>query len=135
MKKILTVLAVVVLLTNACKKDGGESEAEISIVGTWTLSEGGTDANNNNVVDAGETSSAAALASTIQFKSDNTYTATITLGSTPIVASGTYTVAGGTISTVSEGNTKTGTVHTLTKNKLILKRTVSGSAQWEIYTR
>ena len=125
-----------VLFSTSCKKD--EDEA-VTIIGKWTLSEMGTDSNNNNKVDAGETAAASTvgLSGFLDFKSNNTFSASFSIGGMTETAAGTYTYANNSLTTVESGDTEVMTINSLTSNKLIIKNAAegSGSATWEVYTK
>ncbi len=138
MKNLLFAMAAVMTLLGAsCKKDEPteKTETNASLVGKWTVSELGNDANNNNVVDAGEISSASAagISGFIEFKADKSFANSITIGGTTSTSSGTYTFASNTITTVSSTETKAVVINTLTANKLIVKSTTN--TQWQVYTK
>lgn len=126
-----------VLFSTSCKKD---DEANVSIVGKWTLSEVGTDANNDNKPD-GETGpvSADLYSGSLDVKSDNTFTLSQTWrGGQTETVSGTYTYSNNTLTTIAGGKTDLVTVNTLTSNKLITRRTETEEffvATWKVYTK
>lgn len=131
------MVAVLIISASACKKDETtvDGSASTSIVGKWNLSELGTDANKNNVLDAGETTSVtgAGVSGYTDLKSDKTFSSSLTIGTVVFTASGTYTYANNSITTVSSSETKSRTVNTLTTNKLVVKD--AEDAQWEVYTK
>jgi len=138
--KFLLLTAASILTLNACKKSDSPQQETVSasVVGNWTLSELGSDSNNNNTVDAGETSSATAYQGVLNLKADKTFMASLNLGGTISTQAGTYTYANNVITTIpTSGDSKNGTVTVLTANKLVVKRTISSSstAQWEVYTK
>ena len=136
MKKVLLSMAIAaVLFSTSCKKD----EAEVTIVGKWTLTEVGADANNNNKVDQGETGpvSAVGLSGFVDIRGNNTFTISATFMGQAETVTGTYVYSNNMLTTVAEGETDVATVNTLTSNKLILKNAAEGSAAatWEVYTK
>ncbi|MGN6567081.1 MAG: lipocalin family protein [Flavipsychrobacter sp.] len=73
LNKLLIVgcLSIAAFSIASCKKSSSSSTKDM-LVGTWTQTMSGYDANNNNVVDAGETT--ADNSGTVTFNKDNTGT-------------------------------------------------------------
>jgi len=67
---IASCFAVAALSVASCKKSSSSASTKDMLVGTWTQTMSGRDANNNNIVDAGETT--ADNSSTATFNKDNT---------------------------------------------------------------
>jgi hypothetical protein len=134
--KQLTILSLFsILVLFSCKKSDTNTPTA-TIVGTWTLSELGTDNNNNNVLDAGETApaSGAGITGTVTFNSNNTYTETVVVSGSTSTVNGTYTYAGNVLTaTPSGGSAIVSTVVTLTATKLVNKE--NSNSQWEVWIK
>ena len=123
MKKVSLKFAAVavcgVLALASCKKDDKNSSA--SLVGNWTLSEIGGDANNNSTLDAGESAPASqgGFNGSAAFRSDNTYTLVLSAGGASNTETGTYSYANNSLTTVSSGDTTVIAVKELTNNRLV----------------
>lgn len=132
-----TVLTLCTMLAaGSCKKTDDSGGG--SLIGTWTLTELGFDANNNNAVDAGETTPVPASSgtNTINFKSDNTYLSVSASAGSSYTENGTYTYANGMIITKYNNSTPdTAHVSSLTSNKLVIKDKSSTPGGWAILTR
>jgi hypothetical protein len=135
MKKVLVKFAAVavfgVLTFASCKKDDKNNSA--SLVGNWTLSEIGADANSNNNLDAGETGPAAqsGFSGSANFRSDNTYTTVYSIAGFSDTETGTYTYANNTLTTISQRDTTVILVKELTNNRLVIKT----EQQWGVFTK
>ena len=136
--KIVSVSVCLILAISACKKDSSENN-NAGIVGNWTLSQIGTDANSNNVVDVSEIAGVAVfgVSGTYSFNSNKTYTGAITESGSTITESGTYTYSNKILTTISSGSTTVLTVNSVTSNKLVLKDESSAPdpGTWIIYTK
>ena len=90
MKKVILSIAAVSAFFVGCKKDDDNTLTRRQmIVGNWDLSQFGFDANNNGVLDQGETApaSSATVDGTFTFNDNGTATATATfLGDTDTVS-------------------------------------------------
>lgn len=119
-----------------CSKSN-DTNTNASIVGNWNYAEVGMDDNNNNVLDAGETTPVGQIGAygTANFTA-GTYTFTYFDGANPYHETGTYTFTNGTLITTTNGGTpNTYNVNTLTNNRLVLRDAFSSPANWTIMTR
>jgi hypothetical protein len=131
----IACLAMGLLSLTSCKK---ESNNSASIVGNWTLSEIGTDTNNNNSIDPGETSPVASvgISGSLALKSDNSYTLVSTYSFDSQTEKGTYVYANGSLtSTPTGGSPETVLVNSLTSSRLVLKEPANNSPQWAVFTK
>jgi hypothetical protein len=96
------------------------------LIGTWTLSEIGSDNNNNNKVDAVETfrPDTSNTSGTITFRSDNTYTdihKSGGVGGINVNQSGTWTYSNNRINLLTPSGPDYMPVHSVTNNNLVVK--------------
>lgn len=100
LNKLLIVgcLSIAAISIASCKKTSTKSTKDM-LQGTWTLSQAGYDANNNNTVDPGETTDT--TGGTVAFNSDNTGSLSGLGLSFPF----TYTVSDKNLSVVTFGDT------------------------------
>jgi hypothetical protein len=126
------------LIVMSCSKANDSSNNNGTIVGAWSLSEFGIDNNSNDIIDAGETKTAAQIGAygSLTLNSNNTYSTMIFDGANPYSESGTYDFLNGVIrTTTGRGTFNDYKVLTLTNNRLVIKQTTSSPANWIIYTK
>jgi hypothetical protein len=120
----------------SCSKSN-DTDTNTSIVGNWNYAEVGMDDNNNNVLDAGETTPVGqfgAYGSAIF--TATTYSFTYFDGANPYDETGTYTYTNGTLVTTTAGGTSnTYNVNTLTNNRLVVREAFSHPAFWTVMTK
>ncbi|HRO42958.1 MAG TPA: hypothetical protein PL009_08995 [Flavipsychrobacter sp.] len=92
MKKLTLSIAVVAAMIAGCKKDDKDQSRRDMITGAWTISQGGTDANNNGIIDAGEVENASdtTMSGTMTFNNNGTAAAVFNVMGLPIGLSGTW---------------------------------------------
>ncbi len=137
MKNALTLLMItsLVLTASSCKKNNDLNTREM-LIGTWTLSEIGSDNNNNNEIDTGETfpSVTSDTRDTMTLRNDNTYTDIYNSGGINGIHRnelGTWTYGNNRINLITPSKSDYMPVHSVTSNKLVVKV----ENLWSIYIK
>lgn len=129
MKKTMTTICLIFssfLLLPSCKKEAPATEV-VSIVGKWTLTETGSDDNQNGRLDAGETSAISGYVETFDFKADKSFEMIYKSDNSTDTLRGTYTYENNTLIISAIGRSEeVYVVLSLAKDSLII-RSNSGS--------
>ena len=137
MKKIVTALSLIFssfLLLSSCKKDTPAKEA-VTIVGKWTLTETGTDLNQNGRLDASETSAISGYIETIDFKADKSVEIVYKNDNYIDTDKGTYSYENNRLSIIFNGGTDEADVLSLTKDILTLRFNADSPATFFVYKK
>lgn len=141
-KAILSIAALSVMFAVGCNKkddDNGGGGRKDKLVGTWTLSEYGADANGNKVVDMGETTAASAanISGTLKLESNGSGTLSVTLFGSPGTATGTWELTDNenTLRFMETDDTTNFHIAELSSSKLSLLNTEPGQPLWYVLTK
>jgi len=144
MKKSILAIAVLAAMVTGCKKDDDnntQSRSEM-LVGTWTMSQWGLDANNNDVVDAGETApaSASTMSGKFTFNSNGTASAIASFMGASDTTTGTWALVSGDnyIRTIEDGDTTYMEIKSMSGNSLTVRDTSGASvnaAMWYVLSK
>lgn len=137
MKKIMTAIYLIFssfLLLSSCKKDA--TIKPISIVGKWTLTESGSDNNQNGILDAGETSVISGYVETLDLKADRSVEIIYKSVNTTDTLSGTYVYENNTLRVSAIGLAdEVNDVLSLTTDKLIIRSNSSSPSSFGVLKR
>jgi hypothetical protein len=141
MKKVFLSIAVLATLFASCKKDddNNNKSRHDMVIGTWTMNQWGADANNNQVLDAGETvpTSASTVNGTFTFNANGTAVAVASFLGITDTSSGTWALVDNDnyLQTISDGDTTYMLIKSISNNNLTVLDTTDASmnaAQWYV---
>jgi len=141
MKKVLLSVAALATLFASCKKDDDNNKSRHDmLVGTWTVSQFGTDINNNKVIDMGETSDSV-MNGFFTFNANGTAVASLSFMGMPADTSdATWTLVDNDnyLRTISDGDTGYIMIQSISNNNLTLLDTTGASmnaATWMVMSK
>jgi hypothetical protein len=142
MKKSILAIAVLAAMIVGCKKDDNDLSRKDMLVGTWTLSQYGLDANNNSVVDLGETAPVSDSFITAKFTFNGNGSATLVssfLGMKD-TANGQWALVNNdnSIRMIESNDTSYMDIKSITGNTLTLRDTTDATpntATWYVMTK
>lgn len=141
MKKVFLSVAVLATLFASCKKDddNNNKSRHDMLIGTWTINQWGTDANNNQTLEDGETTptSDSTVSGAFTFNANGTATAVVSgLG----MISGTWALVNNEnyIQTISGTDTTNMLIKSISNNSLTVLDTSDASindATWYVLSK
>jgi hypothetical protein len=142
MKKSILSIAVVAAMIVGCKKSDDDKSRRDMLIGKWTISQFGFDANGNGIVDVGETGPAvdSIFGGNITFNSDGSLSTISTSGGTNDTSTGQWSLLSNDtyLRTITDGDTTDAEIKALSSNSLTVRDTTyasSGMASWVILSK
>lgn len=134
---LLVLLTVAAFSVTSCKKsDDSKSRNEIITSGAWNLSQIGPDANNNGILDVGETvpNTTAGLTVHVNFYNNSTYQLVRNTSTVADTFNGNWSLTNGdqTIRVIVNGDTTMLDIHNIDNNNLTLLQQDSINL-WEVF--